>query len=86
MHKAPTLPHHLVNAGKSDKLTNIHYNDKLDESPPCLRQVLPPAATRKPATRERGRDTYVLISFTECPRGVTTTVTYMVQLGDSKLP
>ena len=28
-----TLPHHLVNAGKSDKLTNIHYNDKLDESP-----------------------------------------------------
>ena len=28
-----TLPHHLVNAGKSDKLTNIHYNDKLDEIP-----------------------------------------------------
>ncbi len=28
-----TLPHHLVNAGKSDKLTHIHYNDKLDESP-----------------------------------------------------
>ena len=23
----------LVNAGKSDKLTNIHYNDKLGESP-----------------------------------------------------
>ncbi len=30
---AVALPHHLVNAGKSDKLTNIHYNDKLDESP-----------------------------------------------------
>ena len=25
------LPHHLVNAGKSDKLTNIHYDYELKD-------------------------------------------------------